>query len=121
MLDKRFLRQPRGTGTGGIFKIDAPQGLVGASIRRTEKPCGRTIPEGLDTGDVREACRRRDLVLGHIREEERCAGADFRLSEETALERARARASTWRAVTRPAAGNPCRSRGWIYRHPLQAA
>jgi len=70
MLDTLFLDQPRGQGTGGCFRMLTPAALVGRTSPRTGRPYGREIREGLDTRDLKQARKLRDLRLGKIRLEE---------------------------------------------------
>lgn len=70
MLDTLFLFQPRGPGTGWCFRMVTPVALVGQTNPRTGRPYGREIREGLDTRDLKQARKLRDLRLGKIRLEE---------------------------------------------------
>jgi hypothetical protein len=68
MASRQYLRQPRGRGF--TFKMPTPPTLIGQDNPRTGKPYGKTIHEGLNTRDVRDAAKLRDLRLGEIRAEE---------------------------------------------------
>jgi len=84
--DMLYLKQPRGHGTGWTFKMETPQNLVGQLNPMTGREFGKTIHMGLKTRDVREARKKRDVILGDIRKLEfsLTAAADF--SVEDALE-----------------------------------
>lgn len=86
MLDTTFLFQPRGQGTGWCFRMITPTILIGRVNPRTGRPYGREIREGLDTRDLKQARKLRDLRLGRIRLEEGQALAEISGSMEQALQ-----------------------------------
>jgi integrase len=86
MLDTTFLFQPRGQGTGWCFRMATPLILVGRDNPRTGRPYGREIREGLDTRELKQARKLRDLRLGKIRLEEAQALAQISGSMEQALQ-----------------------------------
>ena len=86
MLDTTFLFQPRGQGTGWCFRMITPTILLGRPNPRTGRPYGREIREGLDTRDLKQARKLRDLHLGKIRLEEVQALAEISGSMEQALQ-----------------------------------
>ncbi|WP_157932997.1 hypothetical protein [Roseovarius salinarum] len=62
-----YLIQPRGPGTGWVFRMVTPPELVGMENPWTGKPFGREIRRGLKTRHLPEARKRRDVALGEIR------------------------------------------------------
>lgn len=86
MLDTTFLFQPRGQGAGWCFRMATPLILVGLLNPRTGRPYGREIREGLDTRELKQVRKLRDLRLGKIRLEEAQALAEISGSMEQALQ-----------------------------------
>ncbi|HLO78384.1 MAG TPA: phage integrase SAM-like domain-containing protein, partial [Magnetospirillum sp.] len=86
MLDTDYLFQPRGQGTGWCFRMMTPAALIGKTNPRTGRPYGREIREGLDTRELKQARKLRDLRLGKIRLEEAQALAEISGSMEHALQ-----------------------------------
>lgn len=66
--DMNYLRQPRGPGTGWVFRMVTPLELIGKINPWTGKPFGKEIKKGLDTRYLTEARKRRDVTLGVIRQ-----------------------------------------------------
>ncbi|NVK62360.1 MAG: hypothetical protein HWE37_20075 [Rhodobacteraceae bacterium] len=66
--DMNYLRQPRGPGTGWVFRMVTPFELIGKINPWTGKPFGKEIKKGLDTRYLTEARKRRDVALGVIRQ-----------------------------------------------------
>lgn len=91
MLSTDFLTQPRGPGTAYLFRMRTPLILVGKPNPRTGRPYGREIRESLGgTRNLREAIKRRDLLLGAIRAEEARAVGEAEGSISLALDLAEA-------------------------------
>jgi len=63
-IDKKFLIRPR----GGSFtmKYKLPKELVGQPNPKTGQPMGKTLHVGLGTSDLREAVRRKNIILGQL-------------------------------------------------------
>ena len=66
--DMNYLRQPRGPGTGWVFRMVTPLELIGKINPWTGKPFGKEIKKGLDTRYLTDARKRRDIALGIIRQ-----------------------------------------------------
>ena len=64
----QYLIQPRGPGTGWVFRMVTPLELVGTPNPWTGKPFGKEIKKGLKTRRITEAKARRDIALGEIRQ-----------------------------------------------------
>lgn len=65
--DMRYLKQPRGPGTGWVFRMMTPSDLVGIPNPWDGKPLPKEIKKGLGTRHLPEARKRRDIALGDIR------------------------------------------------------
>ncbi|WP_176445183.1 hypothetical protein [Maliponia aquimaris] len=59
-----YLIQPRGPGTGWVFRMITPRELVGLPNPWTGKPVGREIKRGLGTRHAVEARKQRDIAPG---------------------------------------------------------
>ncbi|TNC93818.1 MAG: Uncharacterized protein FD119_3737, partial [Stygiobacter sp.] len=70
VLDTKYLLQPRGPGTGYVFRMLTPAALMGQTNPRTQSAYGREIRVGLKTRSLREARTARDILLGAIRQQE---------------------------------------------------
>ncbi|WP_420325312.1 tyrosine-type recombinase/integrase [Mameliella sp.] len=81
-----YLIQPRGPGTGWVFRMITPKELVGLPNPWTGKPFGKEIKRGLGTRHPVEARKQRDIVLGRVRELVAEATGANDLSLESALE-----------------------------------
>ncbi|MGF1551545.1 MAG: hypothetical protein ACFBWO_03460 [Paracoccaceae bacterium] len=85
MLSRRYLQQPRGTGTGWVFRMKTPDVLLGRpNPRLGGKPYGRMVHEGLGTRCFQTAAIKRDILTGMIRQEAFRASRDFAVSDEAA-------------------------------------
>lgn len=67
----RFLKPARALGTAWQFRMRTPAALIGRVDPATGKPFGNEIKRGLGTTHLPTARKRRDTVLGRIRELER--------------------------------------------------
>ncbi|CAN0279521.1 unnamed protein product, partial [Chrysoparadoxa australica] len=65
--DMNYLVQPRGPGTGWVFRMITPTELIGKPNPLTGKPFGKEVKKGLGTRHPVEARKRRDIALGEIR------------------------------------------------------
>jgi len=65
--DMQYIIQPRGPGTGWVFRMVTPTELVGKPNPWTGKPFGKEIRKGLSTRRLPDARRQRDVILGEIR------------------------------------------------------
>lgn len=65
--DMNYLVQPRGPGTGWVFRMITPTELIGKPTPLTGKPFGKEVKKGLGTRHPVEARKRRDIALGEIR------------------------------------------------------
>lgn len=65
--DLHYLTQPRGPGTGCVFRMVTPLELIGKVHPWTGKPFGKEIKKGLKTRHPTEAKKRRDIALGKVR------------------------------------------------------
>jgi hypothetical protein len=65
--DMDYLIQPRGPGTGWVFRMVTPPEVIGKPNPFTGKPCGKEVKKGLGTRHPVEARKRRDIALGEIR------------------------------------------------------
>lgn len=65
VLESIHLYRPRGK--GWCFRHRTPECLVGQTNPQTGKPFGKEIRLGLQTRDLREARRKRDIILGELR------------------------------------------------------
>ncbi len=63
----RYLKQPRGPGTGWALRMATPKALVGKLKPQTGKPFGLKISIGLETRRLTEARVKRDIWLGELR------------------------------------------------------
>ncbi|MFC6642916.1 MULTISPECIES: tyrosine-type recombinase/integrase [Sulfitobacter] len=64
--DMQYLIQPRGPGTGWVFRMVTPNNLIGKTNPWTGKPFGKEIRKGLKTRSLPDARRRRNIALGEI-------------------------------------------------------
>ena len=65
--DMQYLIQPRGPGTGWVFRMVTPPELVGKPNPWTGKAFGKEIKKGLKTRRLPEARKLRDVALGDVR------------------------------------------------------
>ena len=80
--DMQYLIQPRGAGF--VFRMVTPPELVGLFCEWTNKPFGKEIKRGLATRQRALARKRRDLVLGEIRQLQLGASDAGKFSSATA-------------------------------------
>lgn len=81
-----YLVQPRGAGTGWVFRMITPPSLIGRPNPWTGKPFGKEIKKGLQSRQLVEARKRRDVALGEVRQCVHLLTEEGRHSTEVALE-----------------------------------
>lgn len=64
--DMHYLTQPRGSGTGWVFRMMTPPELVGIPNPWDGKPLQKEIKRGLGTRHLVKARVERDIKLGDI-------------------------------------------------------
>ena len=84
--DMDYLIQPRGPGTGWVFRMVTPSELVGLPNPWTGKLFGKEIRRGLGTRHPVEARKQRDIALGRVRELVAEATGEGAYTLESALE-----------------------------------
>jgi integrase len=92
--DMLYLKQPRGSGTGWVFRMATPPDLVGVPNPWDGEPLRKTIMKGLGTRHLPTARKRRDIALGDIRRLQQQARNDEAWSLQSAL--------AWRKMTEDA-------------------
>ncbi len=65
--DMRHLIQPRGPGTGWVFRMITSPDLIGKLNPWTGKPFGKEIRRGLNIRHLPTARKQRDICLGEVR------------------------------------------------------
>ncbi|AUH63739.1 tyrosine-type recombinase/integrase [Paracoccus zhejiangensis] len=115
--DVQYLVQPRGPGKSWVFRMVTPLALLGLPNPRDGKRLGKEIKRGLATRHLPDARKRRDILLGDLRQLEAQQGDKGAFSLPSAFE--------WReAIAADAAANPDDAHGrleMLLHGKLQAA
>jgi hypothetical protein len=85
--DVKYLKQPRGPGTGWVFRMPTPRSLIGATNPwDSNRIIGKEIIEGLGTRHLPTARKLRDVMLGDVRKLEYSLSEAARWSLDAALD-----------------------------------